>query len=181
MKLIWEEELKYKRPGWNTSLGFNPGNENLPYKQWYDRIIKIIDQEIAKITPNVEMYRWQKLCSALPYEDLPKGIDRKCLYQLHQVNSLETYNKLKDKINVKCFMASLDGARNEEGEYFLIERSEAIKLINQIIKDRNFGLELRVGHGHGTGRLPSTENGWKYNLDVIKLNFPCTVIVEYKK
>jgi hypothetical protein len=179
VKLIWQEEVKHKRPGWNTSMGFNPGNESLPSKKWHDRIIEIIDQEIAKITPNVKMYRWQKLCSALPYENLHLGIDDKCLYQLHQVDSLETYNRLKREIVVFRFMASLDGARNKEGEYFLINKFEALKLIDQIIKDRNFGLELRVGHGEA-GRLPSEANKWKYNLNVIDLSVPCTVVSEYR-
>jgi len=76
-------------------------------------------------------------------------------------------------------MASLDGARNESGDYFLIEKPEAIKLINQIIIDKNFGLELRVAHGE-PDRLPSAENGWRYNLNVIDLTVPKAVVNEYK-
>ena len=126
------------------------------------------------------MYRWQMIGSALPYTQLPLGIDDECLYQLHQVDSLKTYNRLKNTLVVQRFMASLDGARNESGDYFLIEKSEAIKLINQIIIDKNFGLELRVAHGY-PNRLPSAENGWKYALSVIDLDVPCAVVEAYKK
>jgi len=179
VRIIWQEEAKYKRPGWNTSLGFNPGNEVPPLKEWHNKICEIINEEIQKITPGVTMYRWQMLGSSLPYTQLPLGIDDSCLYQLHQVNSLETYKKLKSQIIVHRFMPSLDGARNKNGEYFLIEKSEAVKLINQIIQDKNFGLELRVAHGE-PDRLPSTENGWKYNLSVIDLTVSISVVNEYK-
>jgi len=178
--LIWEEEIKYIRPDWNTSLGFCPGNETPPIKEWNDRILEIIDEEVERITPGVQMYRWQKMNSALPHLSLPLGIDDKCLYQLHQIDSLKTYNRLKNQIVMRRFMASLDGARNEEGNYFLIEKSEALRLINQIIIDRNFGLELRVGHGE-EGLLPSEENNWMYNLNVVDLDTAIAVVKEYKK
>lgn len=180
VNLIWTEEAQYIRPGWNTSLGFNPGNEVPPYKHWHDRIIELIDDEIAKVTPGVKMYRWQKIGSSLPYDNLPAGITEKCLYQLHQVSSLKIYNQLKNQINVNRFMASLDGARNEQGEYFLISKPEAIKLINGILQDNNFGLELRVCHKE-EGRLPSASNGWKFNFDVVNLDVSIAVIQEYKK
>jgi len=151
-----------------------------PIKEWHDRICEIVNEEIRKITPVIKMYRWQMLGSALPYESLPLGIDDNCLYQLHQVNSVQTYNRLKNQIIVFKFMASLDGARNDQGNYFLIEKSEAVKLINKIIIDGNFGLELRVGHGE-ENRLPSKENHWHYNLSEVSLAVPEAIVNEYKK
>jgi len=179
VRIIWQEEVKYKRPGWNTSLGFNPGNEVPPVKEWHDRICEIVNEEIQKITPGVKMYRWQMIGSALPYSALPLGIEEKCLYQLHHVASLEKYNELKNQIPINRFMASSDGSRIG-GKKFLMKKAEALRLINQIIIDQNFGLELMYGHRTDELRLPGAENGWKYDLSVINLNVPCAVVQKYK-
>jgi len=179
IRIIWQEEAKHQRPGWNTSLGFNPGNEIPPNKKFHDRICEIVNEEIQKITPEVAMYRWQMIGSALPYTQLPLGIDEKCLYQLHHVADPQTYNELKNLVNINRFMASSDGSK-KNGKKFLMPESDAVALIKQIIDNQNFGLELMYGHRQDDKRLPNALNGWKYDLSAIDLTVPCAVVQKYK-